>query len=750
MENVKYFSWSEPEEGFYDEDCDQDYTDGHDVDDDGFYYYEDDDNYEDDDDEYYYYDNKGNMCSDVYGDFSVRAKAPHAQTRSRPFLSRKPMSKGSKPRSTSSTAASDRLPPLDDNSGTTNLTLPPEVLHLIFSYLDNATLCHGISQASRQFSAIAKYYIECLWTLGAQRDEDILLEKLRLGKVNVLRIRYSTSPPKDSGRPQPFDKWDRAWKRFRNYITQPIKITKGATDDSLHGQSVVDRLSVATGTMLISDEKYQAPCLLWGVRKLIMDGGDLWTPGFLPTLLPFARSIHKLVLNPWGWSQTRIIQSQWSRSQIYAIPLHSVLNACPSICTLVIHGAASLYLNEKAPATSTQGTGHTFQLSRFIVRNVTATQETLEIFLSSCPQLVSFKAKNIHIRTHGTPYLLNTPSLAVEPLLERAAILCPNLVDISISPDACTPINTFERLLAKFVQYFPQTKHLVVQTPVCLDSSWAPTPTVAKFLAQVTSIQFVGNTNNHSAPNVDRLLRHTHALEHLLSSSSYSRQRKTEYPKQLYLSLKTSWRCLHLREVELSVQDIARQEGVFRYLRYACPNVEHLTLYLSELRIGQAERAVKVTYESYKHRAPGPNWCGRLPLHRRWRERGIYMAHREVRTEYWTKKEGTLWALGGLLRLETLVLRCQSVKGVLCPKDFKFMRIPAARQGGRGGNGISGDGGKHVNAVDGRVFCPRLKELQVISTPEPRCGLTKEEPLEDKTVFMTILGSMRPGVEFRF
>ncbi|KAF9991504.1 hypothetical protein BGZ80_005650 [Entomortierella chlamydospora] len=728
IESGEYSSWSEPEEGFYDEDRDQDYTDGYDDDDDGYY--------DDEDDVYYYYDNKGNMCSDVYGDFSVRAKAPPAHTRSRPFPAQKPMSKSSKPRSTNSTSPSDQLPRHDDNSVTTTLTLPPEVLHLIFSYLDNATLCHGISYASHQFNAIAKHYIECLWTLGTQRDEDILLEKLRLGKVNVLRIRYSTSPPEDSGRSQPFDKWDQAWKRFRDIVTQPINITEGATDGALHEQSVVDRLSVATETMAISAEKDQAPCLLWGVRKLIMDGGDLWTPGFLPTLLPFTRSIHKLVLNPWGWSQTRRIQSQWPL--IYEIPLHSVLNACPSIRTLVIHGAASLCLNKEAPATSTQGTGHTFQLSRFILRNVTATQETLGNFLSSCPQLVSFKAKNIHIRTQGTPHhhLLNTPSLAVEPLLQRAAFLCPNLVDLSVIPDASAPINTFEHLLAKFAQYFPQTKHLVVQTPLCLDSSWVPTPTVAKFLAQVTSLGFSDSATTHSAQNLDRLLRHTHALERLCSAClPYSRKRKTEYPKQQYISLKTSWRCLHLREIELSVPDVARQEGVFRYLRYACPNVEHLTLYLFELRIGQAEPAVQVTYETYKHRALGRNWCGRLPLHRLWRERGIYTARREVCTEYWTKKDSTLWALGGLLRLETLVLRCQNVKGVLCPKDFKFMQI---RRGGRGGSG------------DERAFCPRLKELQVISTPVPRCGLTKEEPLENRTVFMTILKSMRPGVDFRF
>ncbi|KAG0027632.1 hypothetical protein BGZ81_005438 [Podila clonocystis] len=771
-----YSIWSDEEEfekECFVEDSDQDYIEEIDQSD---YYYDDDD-----------------LHSDLYGDFSLKAKAPPPLTRPGQSPAQKANSKSLKPHSTTPLSSSDRKPLLEHKPDTTTLTLPPEVLHLIFSYLDNTTLCHGINYVSHQFNAIAKYYIKCTWTLGTQKEEDSLIEKLRLGKVNSLKIKYSTRPPKYSGRSQPFDEWDCAWKRFRNIITHPIEGTKGVCDE----QSIMDHPTVSTKTMSISDEKNRAPCLLQGVKKLIMDGGDLWTPEYLPALLPFLRSIHTLVLKPQSWSQT--LKIPWQRSQIFEIPLQSVLEACPSIDTLVINGAVSLCLNNDALPTSTQDTWHTFRLTRFITTNATTTQETMETFLSACPRLVSFHAKNIHIRTPGTPRhdLLNTPSLPITSLLLHAAFLCPNLVDISITPSSCAPINTFESLLAKIAQLFPRTKHLDVETGVFIYPSWVPTSTVAKFLAQLTSIEFF----SHSAQGVDRLLKHTHALERLNSCSLailwfrdikhptvndiadamvearvkrgqdpafYSSRVNSTYYCQLYirehsklsqqiskrllrekkmnlryLTLAASSRCLHLHEVELNVP-AGKQEGVFQFLKHACPNVEHLTLHLSELKVRQAVRAMRVTHETYKKTET--TWRPRAPKHRRWT--CTYLVHRPVHTDYWTTHESTLEALGGLLRLETLVLMCAKVPGVLCPKDFAFMRTEGARRGeARGGSGCGIEGG---DAVDDQVFCPRLKELRIGSSHEIHCGLSKEEPLEDKTIFVNALRSMRPGVEFRF
>lgn len=132
-------------------------------------------------------------------------------------------------------------------------------------------------------------------TLGIQKDEDTLLKKLRLGKVNVLKIKYSEYVPKRSERIQPLDTWDGAWARFRDLITELIRSTK----DTLEDQSIVDRLAVSTNTMPISNKNDQIPlCLLHSVKKLIMDSVDLWIPAFLPALLPFMRSVHTLVLRP--------------------------------------------------------------------------------------------------------------------------------------------------------------------------------------------------------------------------------------------------------------------------------------------------------------------------------------------------------------------------------------------------------------------------------------------------------------------
>ncbi|KAG0008110.1 hypothetical protein BGZ82_004891, partial [Podila clonocystis] len=151
-----------------------------------------------------------------------------------------------------------------------------------------------------------------------------------------------------------------------------------------------------------------------------------------------------------------------------------------------------------------------------------------------------------------------------------------------------------------------------------------------------------------------------------------------------YTSLVVSWRCQLLHKVELNVPEPGKQEGVFRFLRHACPNVEHLTLYLSDLKVRQAIRAVRITYEKYKKTET--IWRLRPPKHRGWTR--IYEAQRAVHAEYWTTHESTLEALGGLLRLETLVLRFAKVPGVPCPKDFAFMRTEGARRGeARGGSG---------------------------------------------------------------
>ncbi|KAG0043130.1 hypothetical protein BGZ83_011803 [Gryganskiella cystojenkinii] len=702
---------SYPEEWLHNEDLDNynadRYNDGDD--DDSCYYLED---------RYYYYDPNGNMCSDIYDDYSVKAKATSVPVRSRYFSLRKFKSKTPKHQSTASVSPFIIHPPVHESSDIRTCPLPPEVLHLVFSYLDNATLCRGVSFVSRQFNSIAKYYIECLWTLGTQRDEDALLEKLRLGKVNVLKIRYSASPPKDSGRPQPFDDWGPAWKRFRDLITEPIK--GHAADEP----SEVYHLSTSTETMPTFDGNDPSQGLLQGVKKLIMDGGNLWTPEILPTLLPFARSLHTLILKPWSWEQTLTIP--WERSNVYEIPLNSVLESCPSIQTLVIHGAVSLCWNKADPSTSICDSWNTFRLSRFIVTNVTTTQEAMENFLNACPRLVCFKGKNMQIRMQGTSHehLHNMPSLAIKPLLEYTSLICPDLVDLSISPISCSSIDTFEHLLAKFSYLFPRTKLLIIGTNVLVNPSWLPSPSVTRFLAQVTGIEFLGRA-------IDDLLKHTPALERLESSGSpYSRPGVTKYPnlkKDVIDSVRAT-----LAKRERRPGPVVPLES-YQYDNYA---VRYYLVVHSKLAQQISKRLMRkemMDFGSGKPRTP-------------------------IETEYWTKEKSMsmLPALGGLVRLEVLVLNCNDVAGILCPQDFKFMWATTASLGSgeRGEGRGERPGGRrsrdeNEQTLDGQVFCPRLKHLQVCSS-KIHFGLSKEKPLEDKTVFVNALKSMRPGVEFKF
>ncbi|KAF8929516.1 hypothetical protein BGZ52_002129, partial [Haplosporangium bisporale] len=177
-------------------------------------YYDEDDYYEDEDDD----------LDDVYGDFSVNTKSP---PRAKPKLTA-----GNKPIRSLSNSISQNHQHQPDS---TNIRpIPPEILHQIFSYVDHPTLYRGISRVSRQFNAIAKHHIELvgIWTLKTQKEEDDLLEKLRSGAVNVLKVQSSNGQAKTTGRLKPYDRWHWAWQRFVGFITDPIYNNRTLPDTS--------------------------------------------------------------------------------------------------------------------------------------------------------------------------------------------------------------------------------------------------------------------------------------------------------------------------------------------------------------------------------------------------------------------------------------------------------------------------------------------------------------------------------------
>ncbi|KAF9315072.1 hypothetical protein BG003_003528 [Podila horticola] len=251
-------------------------------------------NYSEDEDwleyeiERYYSDNEGEYEEEIYGDCSVKVKAPRPRlgvtVKHSPNI--QPYSRNMAP-----TAPNYPRDPLQFTSITLG-HLPPEILYQIFSHADQAALCN-ISRVSRKFNAVANRYIERqgMWTLGSQEDEDALLDKMRAGLISVLSIKYPTEQTQTQGRLEPFNTWTWAWQRFVGLITEP--------------------------------------CLLYPVKKMIIDCPNMWNLTALPSLLPFMQFVHTLALKI-GYNSVDI-------------PLLPILDSCPCLDTLAIEQGLNVY-----------------------------------------------------------------------------------------------------------------------------------------------------------------------------------------------------------------------------------------------------------------------------------------------------------------------------------------------------------------------------------------------------------------------
>ncbi|KAF9384814.1 hypothetical protein CPB97_005363 [Podila verticillata] len=353
----------------------------------------------------------------------------------------------------------------------------------------------------------------------------------------------------------------------------------------------------------------------------------------------------------------------------------------------------------------------------------------MEEFLSTCPRLVIFQALQIHIRPDvfdlpPMPYQSRGPSLPIEPLIRRAVFLCPNLVDLFIVPETPCSGDNFALELRLTAELFPQITHIEKRSFLDPDRTWRPDPAVAQFLAQLT--QFSVLEEGHSYRTVNRLLKHTPGLTHLIATVpgyncpvaeclqnrrdridaamvhfrlrrnrcapekerqsrwdmvpiSENRTKKLTHTcekrilrlerwERRYMDPRSgvSWRCLHLRVVDLKLADQYQLE-IFRYLTYACPNVQTLTLRMA-LKVGQANRRFRLTY--YPVYSTGGKVCTRCSRRPKW----CKYEERYEGADCWTKEEDTFWALGSLNKLEVLEVKCGNMPGVLCPSNFEFMR----------------------------------------------------------------------------
>ncbi|KAG0375261.1 hypothetical protein BGX24_009329 [Mortierella sp. AD032] len=657
MANGRDRSWSEQaefEEKFHDEDNDQEYSEGY-----------CDSDYCDDD--------SSDLHTNLWGDFSVRAKASRSTPR---FTTKR----------TASTAA---YPHLNRNSPSKRIRqLPPEILHLIFSQIDNATLCQ-VSRASHQFNAIAKEYFERMsaWALGKQAEGDVLLEKMRSGSVNVLKIDCPTNWSRTTGRDQLFDTWIEAWKRSLS--------------------SLLSRSTTA--------------------RVLIGDPA-------LPALLPYLHRIHTLEI----WDQDRYIYRD--------LHLQPVLKASSSLDTLIIHGCyyEQLWIGWSLDNNTTpepKAWTHSL-LTRISIRDVSISHDSMASLLTSCPRLTYFRAWNVHFRQSGIDstdtalFYVDMRSLPLNLVYRQAARLRPNLQYFSAS--AMRP-NFSDLPLGHLVltaELFPHLKHVNLErfTMPSDDDYWCPNPVTSKFLSQLTSIELC------SAPSrvIDRILRHCRMLTCLKIRYGYKRpppppSSPPQSPHRSQDLPSFSWRCPQLRILELMTRyhaTVQEDETLFRFLVHACPNLEELSLHLSTLRVGQEELIVTtreeirtVTRTTTRRRNPPSTYI------ETWTE--------EVKTEEWHGHKNIFCLLGRLAWLKRLYVHVEDVPGVLYPSHFAFL---GERRHDRNRDG------------DGMVepfFCPHLQSLRIHNRNPITFGKARGEPLTEQQFFRA-LKTIRPEVAISF
>lgn len=647
----------------------------------------------------YYEDDDDGLYLDLYDDFSIGTKAP--QSRSWP-------SARSRTATTSYPSHLKRSRPQSKS-----ILIPPELLHLIFSQVDRATLCN-ISKTSRQFNAISKNYIEIVgtWTLGTQEEEDSLIEKMRSGSVNVLKIQYLQSSSRTTGRVQPFDTCDGAWKRFIDCVTEPMHSNKGPSSEASTSGNV--HLVNSAMSICLHKQDQKSPCLLDHVKKLIIDD-----PAF-PAILPYLHRIHTLEIHDQGWKG------------YHDIHLQPLLMTCSNLDTLIVHGHdyQKLYIcwNEEATTKVAEETCSThFRLTRFLTSGgATMSVDTIQEFLGSCPHLAHFSARDIHIRGEGTNS--NSPLLRsyvyshpMAPFYRQAARFCHKLQTFSIAPICANHSDTLAHHLALTAELFPQMPHVDVH--MSLPCDWSPDPKTAQFLAQLTSINF-GN----SLHDMDRLLRHCRMLTRVNARNGlYQRpDRYSILPIRLI-----SWRCPQLRTLDLRVNSLAtvkEDEDLFRFLVHACPNLVELTLGLGSLRVGQEELVVStvrksriVTKTITRHHKPPSTYSLNVVD--------------EVKSEEWQEHRNIFCILGRFTRLQRLDVRVDKVPGVLYLSNFAFLRA---------GNGRNRD-----EMTKETAFCPRLKSLRIHNWKPVSFGKTREEPLSEQQ-FVNALKAMRPEVAFAF
>lgn len=547
------------------------------------------------------------------------------------------------------TARSIHASPLSKPSRIRTPYLPPEIIGLICSFSSPRTIVHSIQRVCRDWHAVALLYIgqKGLWRFRSQKEEDELLDKMRLGRTNTLIIlneSIHTSWRQQSERTPPYDQWAPALEKFWRAVT-----ISSLEQDNEEGATT------ATTAMSLQTRPIAETSLIQNIGKLVLQGQFICESPFLLPMLPHLGRIHTLELLP------------LKCPHMYLLP---ILENCSRLENLTIRNQYTdktkvLWAVEDSVPQAQPPGWICFRLSYFDATRIHATYGVLSDLISVCPEFRSFKVQVFHLEFPLPPlYPMRPPDQAtilaqIRPLYRQAASQCLFLEDFVVAPVTWSRLSSIEpgyymthvtndatrhsAHMYLFHEFFPQLRQ--ASFALTMPSPWQPTPALCDYLSQLTHLQISGSPNYglFNSQVLDVVLRCTKSLVNLIAPEADLKSTRffydqgvvkefeallaakriapnTKRARILYKKLMWEaarkynapvrhshhpqagtalphpihWACSALQVVDIGVELSSHQqtraqnaEAVFRQLAHCCPLITDLTIRSYGLDIGQ-------------------------------------------------------------------------------------------------------------------------------------------------------------------
>ncbi|KAG0343611.1 hypothetical protein BG004_005144 [Podila humilis] len=363
--------------------------------------------------------------------------------------------------------------------------LPPEVLDIVYSYVDQTTLCRSLRLVCRSWNVMAKRHIDRkgVWTLGPQEDEDKLLADIERGYINILELIYNGDLANQHSKPaspligrfSPYDEWPWAWQKF-------VAILSGDVVDGM------DEIEI---------QEARNRCPMHRIKKIAVRSASMWDPQRLPALLPSMQWVRDLDLD--------------SLDNLTGIVLFPILDMCSSLESLSIKSSsdsstpiqwtletseedAMTTLVEPLPANASISF-QTYRLLYFSATSVDIQHSAICSLLDSCPNLRSCKVLQSQLSDSEGNIIRSFDELASTTtfLYRRAALVCPRLVEFHLPPvgpwhQSNEMIYHADSMLTLqlTVELFRQSKYFSLQC--CMPRIWIPSVDIRHYLGQLTHL----------------------------------------------------------------------------------------------------------------------------------------------------------------------------------------------------------------------------------------------------------------------